>query len=599
MAQPSSSPFPPAVEVIEDFPLQYSSPLSLRKHPCPSPHAPPATNLAHTYNYNFSGSVYDETTSGAEVEDPSPEPAEEQEEDLLDTERRISGCSSISSFPASVSQHLSSRQSQYGSPSTPSKPHAEAPQAATSPTGMGKPNSPFRHPSSIRALQMRDEVLSDTQSVLRHHRYSGSQRSSSSRRTAYSPRASAKRSFRSSGGSPNKANSSVKTEFPLVLLHCTLLPPALLSQSTAQEDLIVELLPEEYKRRWTTLREKLVGDVEVRTRGILIPHPKEDYDLLEERLLESLDLQHPRIRHDHYFQADPAGTDSGFESGSLTGDEVEQDRPHDKCPDCGRPVNTGEVTRKWDVKVFAANGLMRAGAWAAAWQEMEKVDVEIRVWLPQEMRRDLEDKLALLGITPPEVIQQENAPVFQDEHLHARETEVYGEPGRHRGLSNFHPSYDSSRPQESTVPVPVFASIVELSALMLGYARGFRHGRKPILIGILSFLVLLFAWDGRTTSPDPNAFHPVLDPSRLTNETTRIGTATSEAGSIATVTVTTSVSIQVPCVPGYEAHSVSTSASGSQKPTPVVLTSEAAPTVTVKLPEMRHLSFPVLEAALN
>jgi len=36
---------------------------------------------------------------------------------------------------------------------------------------------------------------------------------------------------------------------------------------------------------------------------------------------------------------------------------------------------------------------MRAGAWAAAWKEMEKVDVEVGLWLPSEIRRELEKRL--------------------------------------------------------------------------------------------------------------------------------------------------------------------------------------------------------------
>ena len=53
-------------------------------------------------------------------------------------------------------------------------------------------------------------------------------------------------------------------------------------------------------------------------------------------------------------------------------------------------MGAGRGDRRWDVKIYAANGLMRAGAWGAAWREMERVDVEIGPWIGEEMRRELE-----------------------------------------------------------------------------------------------------------------------------------------------------------------------------------------------------------------
>jgi len=236
----------------------------------------------------------------------------------------------------------------------------------------------------------------------------------------------------------------LKKEFPLVLLHCTLLPPTILLHSTNYDDsLISELLPEEYKKRWIALRDKVVGDAEVRTRGILISHPREDYELLEERLLESLDLEKPRIRHNHYFPTDNSGADSGFESGSLSGDDADFDSSADiKCPDCGRRLRPDEVNRKWEIKVFAANGLMRAGAWDAAWQDMEKVDVEVKVWLPEEIQLDLEAKLALLEASREEMTPADTSDNLRDpENTSSREREVYGDPGRLRSqaeIDGFH-----------------------------------------------------------------------------------------------------------------------------------------------------------------
>ncbi|EXJ87384.1 hypothetical protein A1O3_04343 [Capronia epimyces CBS 606.96] len=601
MSRPSPSSFPPAVEV-EAFPFEHSSPLSLRQQPCSSPPAPPAANLAQTHDYNCSGSVYDGSGSGAESEDQLPEEDEEeeqeQEEDLLDTERRISGCSSISSFPASVSQPLPPRQGQYGSPRTPTKhalggtplfekpaPSRGVPYPSVSPTSSRKYNSPFRHPSSVKALQMRDEVISDTQSVLRHRTNSGSQRSSYSHRTSYSPHASSNKRFtKSSQGSP-KPNSNLRTEFPLVLLHCTLLPPSLLLRSTAQDDaLIAELLPEEFRERWVALQDKLVGDVEIQTRGILIAHPKEDYELLEERLLESLDLETPRIRHNHYFQADATGNDSGFESGSLTGDETDQECPHNvKCPDCGRRVATGEISRKWEIKVFAANGLMRAGAWAAAWHEMEKVDVEVKVWLPEKLQRELEAKLALIETSSPEVAPAGASPLLQSQNTQiSREREIYGKSGRQDSPSEPDEFYDLRRPDILAGTAPSFAPTEpDLNMPYLGLARDFAHERKGLFVAVLSLMVLLFAWAGRQSAENQTHSPPAFPSAPFTEVSTTTVTTTSIA--ISTATVTATLNMETPCSSLSEAAIMSTSVpSTSNSQTPMQMVSQGSVEASVQ-----------------
>lgn len=561
MSRPSSSPFLTAVEV-GDFPFQQSSPLSLRQQPCCSPHAPPRVNLAQTHDYNFSGSVYDASTSGTDSEDQLAEEVQTQEEDLLDAERRISGGSSISSFPPSVlQQRRPARQSQRGSPRTPTKHEGGWPYAAVSPASARKYNSPFRHPSSIKALQMRDEVMSETHSVLRHPRNSGSQRSSYSQTTSYSPLVSpTKRLTKPSRGSPHKATSNLRTEFPLVLLHCTLLSPTILLQSTSQEDiLLAELLPDEYRKRWVALRDKLVADVEVQTRGILIPHPKEDYELLEERLLECLNLENPRIRHNHYFQSDGTGTDSGFESGSLTGDETDHDcSPETKCPECGRRVASGQIQRKWEIKVFAANGLMRAGAWAAAWQEMEKVDVEVRVWLPEELRRELEAKLPLAEASLPETAEADAFPVFKDQNLpNPREREIYGERGRH-SVSQIDEFQSLGTPPIALATVSSNAAAgPDLSALMVGLTADFPHIRKHFLLGVLSLLVLFCAWAGTMVPGNQSLLTPDPFPDQLAKTFTTTIITTTVATTTAIVTAT--LSTEAPCPSVFEATPRSTS----------------------------------------
>ena len=122
---------------------------------------------------------------------------------------------------------------------------------------------------------------------------------------------------------------------------------------------------------WKVLGEK-VGET-VAERGVLIKHPREEYELLGDRLLESLEL----VREGE------GGCGVSFVGGE---DDVEE-RDEGVCRVCGRK----EERRIWDVRVYAANGLMRAGAWEAAWKEMERVDVEIWPWIGDEVRRTLDE----------------------------------------------------------------------------------------------------------------------------------------------------------------------------------------------------------------
>ncbi|KAG9663229.1 hypothetical protein KCU95_g19041, partial [Aureobasidium melanogenum] len=70
---------------------------------------------------------------------------------------------------------------------------------------------------------------------------------------------------------------------------------------------------------------------------------------------------------------------------SETGDDDETDvRPCDTC----QRVHVGDA---WSVRVYAANGLMRAGAWAACWSEMERVDCEVRPCLSEHISRRLDE----------------------------------------------------------------------------------------------------------------------------------------------------------------------------------------------------------------
>ncbi|EZF77379.1 hypothetical protein H105_01391 [Trichophyton soudanense CBS 452.61] len=281
-------------------------------------------------------------------------------------------------------------------------------------------DSPFRHPSSVRAMQMGDEDYYDD-GCMDDGNYFSSPPSRNSRmggRQHGSPRMSDV-SFRSRPMSPSDQRSyhtsppqpiQPSKEYALVLLHCTLLPPCFpLSLPPGlpppSKELLKEILPDAYWTRWKLLEEKIGSTGLLRDRGILISHPQEAYDLLEERLLETLGLTRPRLAYGHFI----GGEDDTDEDEHVTEDEDEDNDTETgcvkhKCQDCGQKVikNRDGIEKKWEVRVYAANGLMGQGAWSAAWKEMEKVDVEVGLCLPTKLRNELELRLTQ-EILKPEV----------------------------------------------------------------------------------------------------------------------------------------------------------------------------------------------------
>jgi hypothetical protein len=179
---------------------------------------------------------------------------------------------------------------------------------------------------------------------------------------------------------------------PLVLLHITVLPVNL--PWTVQ--VMREVLPQYTIDNLQLLKSKLSETV--LKRGILIPHPREDYELLEEKLLETLELQEPRISKCGHYRGRHS-TDSTMTSGSTSadsgmGDSVDaSDEEH--CSTCHHHLRAaGSGKQKWSIKVYAANGLMRASAWSAAWSEMERIDVEIMPWIKDDLRIKLDEMKA-------------------------------------------------------------------------------------------------------------------------------------------------------------------------------------------------------------
>lgn len=162
---------------------------------------------------------------------------------------------------------------------------------------------------------------------------------------------------------------------PLVLLHVTLLPVTLpWSRETVNMS-----LPESIQNNLALLKSRF-SDTILR-RGLLIPHPQDDFQGLEERVLEALDLDH----------CDPGFCESWAVDEKPTSNDSD-DGLQGRCEMCDDVKCFGrELEKKWEVRVYAANGLLRMGAWNACWSEMERVDVEIAPYIPHHVRRNLDE----------------------------------------------------------------------------------------------------------------------------------------------------------------------------------------------------------------
>lgn len=250
---------------------------------------------------------------------------------------------------------------------------------------MHKPYTPmmirpsFRRPESVRRMQMSSPTPSE-RSLRR------SLLSSQRVRTPNSGKSSVKGSPRRPKWAHEKEEEE-KKEYPLVLLHMTLLPIELRWSKETME----ELLSGDTLESLQLLQSRLSSTI--LQRGILIPHPKDEYELLEERLLEALELKPERVTKCGHFRARESSSSASSEDSGV-GSSVEDVDDGTSCRTCHRHLSAVSTAvgggRKWSIKVFAANGLMRASAWTAAWSEMESVDIEIMPWIDEDVRKSLD-----------------------------------------------------------------------------------------------------------------------------------------------------------------------------------------------------------------
>lgn len=376
--------------------------------------------------------------------------------------------------------------------------HYELQNHTSSPFTPFKTRSPFRNPSSVRAIQLDTTPphLISPSSQQRHKTYTPSRQGT--------PRSIRSHRNTISMSSPSKLSPTkkLKKEYPLVLLHLTLLPISLIYSQQTMES----VLPPSILENWKLLLEKATPTV--LERGILIPHPKEDYDLLEERLLESLELKTPRILKCGHFhlsaeeEADILAADDESDSDNDDTNDV------DICLDCGRRIRdgrfgtAGEGSKRWNIKLFAANGLMRAGAWSAAWREMERVDVEILPWMEEDMKRELE----LRREEEEEKLrsEQQQVPMEREEGVAGldddRLREIYGDGAMGGGADQ--QAFVDGFGETTPLPTPKKPSRrrhrkrneeTPLSDLLVEYINHAVEDRRNIAIFILSIIVLFLS----------------------------------------------------------------------------------------------------------
>ncbi|KAL1864688.1 hypothetical protein Daus18300_007490 [Diaporthe australafricana] len=273
----------------------------------------------------------------------------------------------------------------------------------------------FRSPSSVRAMQMSSPTpsiySSPTRVAKRQHGLPTISRLGSPSVSAQYPHKG--RSTPSRLKRPEPA--------PLILLHVTLLPlrwayGEVVNYFEGKKIPPVSFSSEGIKNlrvAWRQLQDRL-GDTEME-RGILLPHPQNDYEVLEERLLEALELPLRRrariLECGHYLGPSSEMTaSSDIEDDSEGTSDVEDSEASGRkekrhwCKTCRGDIKYEELgsERVFRIKVYASNGLMSPGAWDACWKEMERVDIEVEPITGSPIQQEL----AKLGATFDQEHQQ-------------------------------------------------------------------------------------------------------------------------------------------------------------------------------------------------
>lgn len=611
----------PGFVIHEDLhsssPLHVSSPTALEWEQ-------PTDSTEEEYEADHSLLTSDEAVPSIETETHVPEDVRDAVKDLP-TSSPPTASAPLKGTPRRISAlTAASRQSAVSSlPS--SLPHDDYDISAFTPM---KNRPAFRNAGSYRAaIQMASPPQFDTCSSSRSSsqlrdrqiRYPKSERRYGSPHSKAARSTSTTRSSRQETPSREVSIQSAtpsRKEYPLILLHVTVLQQPWPYSAKSME----AVLPEAIITNQHLLEEKLSHTV--LARGLLIPHPRDEYDVLEERILESLELKTPRVlKCGHYYRED-SGDEELDDNITVTRGcpgvacQISPDGDEDvfgrdaHCSTCHSNIKfpgtgLGEGNRRWDVKIYAANGLMRSGAWAAAWSEMERVDVEIGPWVPEHLKRELdrvleeEEQEALIA-----------AQVSEEERRRVEESEARTEHPRHRmeelksrmaaGPEKFVNVTEEERESQSSETFAVPAEKlsrptsrtssqrtkedIPLSTLLQNYALLLAQDRRNIAIAVLSVLVLLISMSGGSKSPSPVA--PIQQPLEppVTVTSTSLDCITSSVLHTSFVTVTESsnqisaiVSSAAPELSSVHAPIISSSALPEPLSSPISTFSSATP----------------------
>ncbi|PSS03346.1 hypothetical protein BD289DRAFT_470782 [Coniella lustricola] len=302
------------------------------------------------------------------------------------------------------------------------------------PTSRGK-RPAFRSPSAVRAIQMSSPAPSVTSASSRTHKTPNGLPTVS---RIGSPTAVAQH--------PGKGRSTPtrfkKEEAPLVLLHVTLLPLRwaygdVLDHFEARKsapDCFSNESMKNLRGAWRQVQDRL-GDT-VLERGILLPHPQSDYEVLEERMLEALELPLRRrariLECGHYLgpsndtsASDDGESDYGYTSDQEGSDHGAKEEKRHWCTFCKGDIRYEELgsERIFRIKVYASNGLMSPGAWEACWKEMERVDIEVEPIVDKDMQMDIGTLSAILDAEQQQRLEAEQSQQLEDEQRMQLEVE--------------------------------------------------------------------------------------------------------------------------------------------------------------------------------
>lgn len=281
----------------------------------------------------------------------------------------------------------------------------------------------FRSPSAMRAIQMSSPAASV---------FSGGSPMSRKRPTSSHLRTPQMALPKKTG---RVTPIFAKQEEALALLHCFVLPLKWphgdLLENAPNDVLSEELLA--VKQAWKVLKDKL-GD-RVLERGVLIAHPQDSFETLDERLCGALELpRRPRAKIldcGHYlgptnliFDEDTDDSSSEFSDNGDSDDEVQMTEAENTyCDVCCRDVRVGKydkfnkVPRKktFKIKIYAKNGLMGSGAWAACWRQIENVDVEIEPAVGPGFSMEIADLFDIAMATRQQVEDEQSQIQYEEE----------------------------------------------------------------------------------------------------------------------------------------------------------------------------------------